>query len=81
MPLLSITLPVRASYRILTSPSTISIGIKLALFGILLAISAAFTAIALAGFWYSGRGGSVVEAEGWFVYGCVEVLVFRKISS
>lgn len=66
-----ITLPVRTSYRILTSPSTISIGIKLALFSTLLAISAAFTALALAGFWFNGRGGNVVEVEGWFIYGYV----------
>jgi hypothetical protein len=59
------------SYRILTSPSTVSIGIKLALFSLLLAISAGFTALALAGFWFNGRGGSVVEVEGWFIYGYV----------
>ncbi|KAJ9095322.1 hypothetical protein QFC21_005688 [Naganishia friedmannii] len=69
--LLPITIPSRISYNLLTSPTTISTTIKLALFTFLLVLSAGFTAVALAGFWYAGvgRAGGVVDVEGWFVYG------------
>ena len=64
-----VTIPLRLAHKIATSPTTISLVLRLTLLLLLLLGSGAFSVLAVGAFWWTWTSGKAVEVEGWLTYG------------